>query len=182
VIVNKTHPISPSDFTPEIALVRGYQVASVVAAPLERMLEAAEDAGLNVKIASAFRSFEYQESVHAQLVAQQGDAAADAVSARAGYSEHQTGLAVDIVTPSDTACAFEQCFAGSPAGRWLAGHAWEFGFIVRYTAANEATTGYAPEPWHLRFVGRDLAEELHRTGVESLEEFFAVSGGDYPAP
>ena len=154
VIVNKTHPIAPSDFRPEIDIVRGYQVATAAADPLQRLLDASDRRGLGFKIASAFRSYDYQLHVHAATAVARGDAEADLVSARAGYSEHQTGLAVDLITPADPACDFEACFARTPGGRWLARTAWRFGFVVRYQPATTAVTGYAPEPWHLRYVGR----------------------------
>jgi D-alanyl-D-alanine carboxypeptidase len=179
VIVNKRHPISPRTFEPPITLVRGYQVASPAAAPLSRMLDAADDAGVHLKIASAFRSYGYQEGVHSHLVATIGQTAADAVSARPGYSEHQTGLAVDL-QPLDGTCALEACFAHTAADRWLVAHAWRYGFVVRYTAANRQVTGYAPEPWHFRYVGLALAQELRRTHARSLEQFFHVTGGEYP--
>ncbi len=146
---------------------------------MTRLLAAGDRRGLGLKIASAFRSFGYQASVYSATVASRGAAAADRVSARAGYSEHQTGLAVDLVTPASPACDFEPCFAHTPAGRWLARHAWRHGFVVRYRRADTATTGYDPEPWHLRYVGRALAGELRRTGVTTLEELFGVSGGGY---
>jgi D-alanyl-D-alanine carboxypeptidase len=87
---------------------------------------------------------------------------------------------VDLITPDDPACDFEACFARTPGGQWLARSAWRFGFVVRYQPATTAVTGYAPEPWHLRYAGRELAAELHRTGIATLEEFFGVPGGDYP--
>ena len=160
--------------------MRGYQVATVVVGPLTRLLAESDRAGLGFKIASAFRSRDYQAAVHAGTVAARGRAAADRVSARPGHSEHQTGLAVDLVTPADPACDLEACFADTPGGRWLAEHAWRHGFVVRYQPGTTAVTGYSPEPWHLRYVGRALAAELRRTGVVTLEEFFGVEGGDYP--
>jgi len=181
VVVNKTHPISPLHFRPRTSLVRGYRVATPAAGPLTRLLRAGDRRGLGLKIASAFRSYEYQSGVHRSLAAAQGPAAADRISARPGYSEHQTGLAVDLVTPADPGCDLEACFADTTAGRWLRRSAWKFGFIVRYLPGNEAVTGYSPEPWHLRYVGRALAAELHRQGVTTLEEFFDLGGGDYPA-
>ncbi len=101
------------------------------------------------------------------------------MSARPGYSEHETGLAVDLVTPLTPACDFEQCFATTPAGRWLAQHSWEYGFLIRYTAGNEQVTGYAPEPWHLRYVGRPLAAAMREAGVTTLEKYLDVPGGGY---
>jgi D-alanyl-D-alanine carboxypeptidase len=179
VVVNKTHPIRPLDFRPDLSIVRGYQVARPAAGPLTRLLAAGDAAGLGLKIESAFRSFAYQVHVHDQLVTTQGSSTADRVSARPGYSEHQTGLAVDLTTPAHPACDLAQCFARTPAGRWLAQRAWRFGFVVRYTAGNQAVTGYEPEPWHLRYVGRPLAAWMRATGVSTLEQVFHVSGGDY---
>jgi D-alanyl-D-alanine carboxypeptidase len=180
VVVNKRHPISPLTFEPQITLVRGYQVASSAAAPLSRMLDAADRAGVHLKIASAYRSYGYQEGVHSHLVATIGQAAADAVSARPGYSEHQTGLAVDL-QPLDGTCALQACFAHTAEDRWLVAHSWQYGFVVRYTAANREVTGYSPEPWHFRYVGTALARELRRTRTGSLEQFFGLKGGVYPA-
>ncbi|MGY2704285.1 M15 family metallopeptidase [Nocardioides sp. HB32] len=179
VIVNKSHPIHPLDYEPAITLVRGYQVATPAAGPLTALLAASDRQGLGLKIASALRSFGYQEGVYGDLVAADGREEADRVSARPGYSEHQTGLAVDLVTPASPACDFEACFASTPGGRWLARDAWRFGFVLRYGPGTAAVTGYSPEPWHLRYVGRALAAELRRTHTTTLEEFFGVAGGDY---
>ncbi|HEX6149029.1 M15 family metallopeptidase [Nocardioides sp.] len=179
VIVNKTHPIEPLDYRPEMSLVRGYQVATPAAGPLRRLLADTDRRGLGLKIASAFRSYAYQQGVYANAVAVYGERDADRLSARPGHSEHQTGLAVDLVTPASPACDFDPCFAGTPGGRWLTRAAWRYGFVVRYQPGTTAITGYSPEPWHLRYVGRALAAELRRTGVVTLEEFFGVRGGDY---
>lgn len=178
VVVNKRRPLDP-DYRPRTAVVRGYQVARIAAAPLEDLMRAADGKGLGLKIASAFRSYGYQQQVHAAAVATRGREAAELRSARPGHSEHQTGLAVDVVTPADTSCSFDPCFGEQPAGRWLERQAWRHGFIVRYLRQDTAVTGYQPEPWHLRFVGRRLAAELHRTGITTLEEYFDVPGGDY---
>lgn len=178
VVVNKRRALDPG-YRPRTAVVRGYQVARVAAAPLEDLMRAADREGLGLKIASAFRSYGYQQQVHAAAVATRGREAAELRSARPGHSEHQTGLAVDLVTPADTSCSFDPCFGEQPAGRWLERQAWRHGFIVRYLRQDTAVTGYEPEPWHLRFVGRRLAAELHRTGVTTLEEYFDVPGGDY---
>jgi D-alanyl-D-alanine carboxypeptidase len=178
VIVNKRHPISPESYRPaEISVVRGYQVASMVSRPLAHLLRASDEAGLGFKIASAYRSYQYQASVHAQVVAEQGPAAANRVSARPGLSEHQTGLAVDLITPAHPECDFRSCFASTVAGKWLRHHVADYGFIVRYTRRNEPFTGYAAEPWHIRYVGLPLAREMARDHVDSLEQFFGVSGG-----
>ncbi|WP_324645285.1 M15 family metallopeptidase [Pseudarthrobacter sp. LT1] len=94
---------------------------------------------------------------------------ADHASARAGYSEHQTGWAVDVGDGSGT-CSVTACFADQPPAVWAAANAHRFGFIVRYPAGAEAITGYAYEPWHLRYVGVEAATEIHDQGI-TLEEF-----------
>jgi D-alanyl-D-alanine carboxypeptidase len=85
-------------------------------------------------------------------------------------------LAADIA-PLSRKCDLQQCFAQTPEGQWLAANAYRYGFIIRYPADKQAVTGYEYEPWHIRFVGTQLANEMHKQGVDTLEEFFTVSGG-----
>jgi D-alanyl-D-alanine carboxypeptidase len=179
VVVNKTHPIRPLDFTPAIAIVRGYRVARSAAAPLAQLLNAGDAARLGLKIESGFRSYGYQVSIHDGAVASDGDAGADRTSARAGYSEHQTGLAVDLISLTDSRCNMQACFASTRAGRWLARNAWRYGFIVRYLPGHRHITGYSPEPWHIRFVGRPLAAAMRDAGISTLEQVFHIRGGGY---
>jgi D-alanyl-D-alanine carboxypeptidase len=181
VVVNKALPIAPADWAPaDLAVVAGYQVRPEVAAPLEQMLAAAAADGVSLPLLSAYRSYDSQVRVHADLVARVGQARAEEVSARPGHSEHQTGLAVDVGSATRPDCDFQDCFAETVEGRWVAARAGEFGFVVRYTAENRAVTGYAPEGWHLRWVGTDLVAELERRGVTTLEEAFGLPGGpDY---
>lgn len=178
-MVNKAHPIRPLDFRPVLGIVRGYQVARAAAVPLTRLLHASEAAGVGFKIASAFRSYAYQVHVHDALASSEGSVAADRVSARPGYSEHQTGLAVDLITPAHPRCDLSPCFATGQAGRWLATNAWRYGFIVRYPPGDQAITGYRAEPWHIRYVGRPLAAAMRAAGVTTLEQALHVTGGGY---
>ncbi len=99
------------------------------------------------------------------------------MSARPGFSEHQSGIAADLVG-CNGACGTLDDLAASPQGQWLAAHAWEFGWIVRYEDGRTATTGYLAEPWHVRFIGPQLAQAYHSGGWHTLEEFFGVA----PAP
>jgi len=179
VVVNKKHRIRPLDFRPDVGLVRGYQVAEQAVTPLTRLLAEADRRGLGLKIASAFRSSAYQDGVYSGIVRTRGQRAADRVSARPGHSEHQTGLAVDLVVPVLPATNFTPAFADTRAGRWLAREAWRYGFIIRYQRGSEQLTGYRAEPWHLRYVGRPLAAELRRLRYPTLEEYFSITGGDY---
>lgn len=140
----------------------------VATATVELFGAAAVD-GLPLRAVSGFRSEASQRDLHSAYVARDGLAAADRYSARPGHSEHQTGLAIDV-TSLDGTCPAEDCFAGRPEATWLAEHAHEHGFIVRYPADGEALTGYSYEPWHLRFVGVELATALHRDGL-TLDEW-----------
>jgi D-alanyl-D-alanine carboxypeptidase len=74
-------------------------------------------------------------------------------------------------------CSLDACFGTTPQGQWLAANAWRFGFLLRYPADKVDVTGYTYEPWHFRYIGVDLATEMHNTGVTTLEEFFGVPGG-----
>lgn len=181
VVVNKALPLVPADWAPtDLVVVAGYEVRPALQEPLTAMLAAAAADGVALELRSGFRSAAYQEGVHAGWAARVGQARADEVSARAGHSEHQTGLAVDVGSGSRPECDFEACFDETAEGRWVAARATEFGFVVRYTAENQAVTGYAPEGWHLRWTGTELLTELDRQGLTTLEELFGLPGGpDY---
>jgi len=138
-----------------------------------KMFRAASKDGVNLVFQSGYRSFSTQVSVYDGWVASLGQKAADLQSARPGYSEHQTGLSVDIASATG-GCTIQACFARTAEGKWLARNAWEFGWHMRYPKGKTAITGYAFEPWHWRFVGTELAAELHLTPKITLEEFFGL--------
>lgn len=187
VIVNKQRPLSPANYaptdlvTPTVPLRAAsdptMQMRQVAATALESMFAAAKTAGVPMMLSSGYRSYEYQVSLYNGYVTVQGQEDADTMSARPGYSEHQTGLAVDVA-PADGSCGVQQCFANTPAGKWVAANAYQYGFIVRYPNGKDAVTGYEYEPWHLRYVGVALATEMHKTGITTMEEFFDLP----PAP
>ena len=103
-----------------------------------------------------------------------GQAAADLTSARPGHSEHQTGLAIDISALPDQAARCEPCFGDTPQGQWLAANAWRFGFIVRYPDGQDGHHRVRVRAVALALRGRELATEMHNTGVTTLEEFFGL--------
>ncbi|WP_062519652.1 M15 family metallopeptidase [Demequina silvatica] len=180
VVVNKVRPLEPEQFAPEdlvtVTDVPGGATMREEAAAAMTALHsaaAAEDAGFT--ISTAYRSHSAQAHLYATYAAEQGTAAADRFSARAGYSEHQTGLAADIRADG---CDLEPCFADTAAGRYVAAHAWEHGFLVRYPPDSEDVTGYIYEPWHLRYVGIELAAAMRDAGVDTMEEYFGLD----PAP
>lgn len=177
VLVNKAHCLSPLNFAPsDLVSINGYLLSAKAAPDLQAMLQAAANAGLTINMTSSYRSYENQVTTYNGWVATNGSTeAADTVSARPGYSEHQTGFAVDLGTSS---CALE-CFAGTPHYTWLQQHAADYGFIQRYHAGFEGITGYNPEAWHYRYVGRETALDMKAKGIKTLEQYWNISGGTY---
>ncbi|MDM5156687.1 M15 family metallopeptidase [Bacillus sp. DX1.1] len=135
---------------------------------LETMFDAAKQQGLELTAVSGFRSYKRQQSLHNMYIKRQGQAEADSVSAIPGTSEHQTGLAMDISSKSAN-YQLEPIFGETEEGKWVAAHAHEFGFVIRYLEDKTDVTEYAYEPWHLRFVGNPYATYLHKHHL-TLEE------------
>ncbi|WP_285138518.1 M15 family metallopeptidase [Microbacterium sp. lyk4-40-TSB-66] len=181
VVVNKQRPLDPLDYRAgDLVMpqnVRALEESALRSAPasaLTELVRAASDAGAGeIGYLSAFRSYSTQQSTYAGRVDVGGVEEADRESARAGYSEHQTGLAVDIV-PCDGSCGTLDDIASSPQGAWVRDHAWEYGFITRYAEGRESVSGYLPEAWHQRYIGRELARAYHEGGYTTLEEFFGL--------
>ena len=120
---------------------------------------------------SGFRSYGTQAQLYQSYVNREGQAAADRYSARPGYSEHQTGLAFDVIGTNGHLVEDES------AAQWLLDHAADYGFVVRYLKGKESVTGYMHEEWHLRYVGKE-AKEIAASGL-TLEEYYGFDGGDY---
>lgn len=172
-LVNKYHPL-PADYVPELELLppgytasQGARLRPEACAAFLQMADAAAEEGLRLYSASPYRSYAAQERVYQRYAAQQGAEAADTYSARAGFSEHQTGLALDINVASLSA-RFEE----TAEYAWLSAHSWEYGFILRFPQGKEDLTGYLFEPWHYRYVGPETARLCYEQGW-TLEEFWA---------
>jgi D-alanyl-D-alanine carboxypeptidase len=177
VVVNKRRPLSPATYKPahltHIAKVPGgstHVLRKDAAAALTAMYVAAKAANRSFGITSAYRSYSTQRSLFASYASTYGTASAERFSARAGYSEHQTGLATDIYYSQS--CRLKACFGTEASGKWVAKNAYKFGFIVRYPEGKESVTGYKYEPWHLRYVGVELATAMHNAKITTLEEYF----------
>lgn len=189
VVVNKQRPLNPKDYVPQNLRVPSVplrlssvspemHLTSDAAGALEKLFAGAQSAGYKLRLSSGYRPYSEQQALFNQYVAQQGMLAAEKESAHPGFSEHQTGLAADV-SPADGRCVVQQCFAKTPEGIWLAANAGSYGFIIRYQEGKEAITGYEFEPWHVRYVGINLAVELHKTN-QTLEEFFGLpAASDY---
>ncbi|MEA4944210.1 MAG: M15 family metallopeptidase [Propionicimonas sp.] len=170
LLVNAEHPLPEGFATPELVPLvdkvpvahNGVAVAEQVEKPLLALFAAARKAGLkNLYVISGYRSAQEQQELW--------DASTDRSYVQpAGHSEHQTGLAVDL---GDLKVG-NKGFAASKAGRWLAKNAWKHGFILRYPAGKEEITGISYEPWHFRYVGKEVAKACHDQGL-TLEEYVA---------
>ncbi|WP_442601554.1 M15 family metallopeptidase [Paenibacillus sp. KN14-4R] len=137
---------------------------------LERLFAGAAKDNIKLVGISAYRSYATQKVVFANNVKTQGEQKAAQFSARPGQSEHQTGLAIDVSSAS-AKFQIEQSFIDTNEGKWLAQHAHEYGFVIRFLQGKEQITGYAYEPWHIRFVGIDAAKDIFAKGI-TLEEYF----------
>ena len=167
MVVNKKHKL-PADYNPGENPIAGEKV--------RELIQKMQDLGFSISNQySGFRSYDYQTQLYQNYVNKDGKEAADTYSARPGYSEHQTGLAFDILNGSGSLLGENP--QDEKAIEWLHSHAHEYGFIVRFLEGKEAITGYQAEAWHLRYVG-DIAEKIY-TSKQTLEEYFGVEGGNY---
>ncbi|MGQ7786727.1 M15 family metallopeptidase [Nesterenkonia sp. K-15-9-6] len=178
VLVNRLNPLDPLDHQPDdltTPQVRssydGMLLREQAADALADLFSASDAEGLLMTLTSAYRSYGYQQQLYDGRAAELGVAGADEYTARPGHSEHQTGLAADVIAYDNPTCGMGACFGDTAEGIWLAENAHRFGFIIRYQEGTEDITGYAYEPWHLRYVGEETAEAVFEAGV-TLEEYW----------
>lgn len=165
LIVNKKYSL-PSTYNPGIN--------STAQKALNAMVADAKKQKVYLSTVSSYRSYWYQNTLYNNYVKKHGKAKADRFSARPGYSEHQTGLAFDFGGTNQKHW-FEESFASTKEGKWLASNAHKYGFHLRYQKGKESVTGYMYEPWHFRYLGQDMATKVKTSG-KTLEEYFNVSG------
>lgn len=174
LIVNKTYkltkdwkPVNPYKTVPSDGFDRN---------PLDKdayeawklMKSDAASLGLNLWAQSGYRSYDYQNDLYNGYIKRNGKKAADTFSARPGASEHQTGLAFDLNTISNS-------FKDTAEGKWVAKNAYIYGYILRYPEGKTNETGYIYEPWHIRYVGKELAKELYNNGNWiTMESYFGI--------
>ena len=167
IVVNKKHKL-PANYNPGENPIAGEKIRDLI----HKM----QELGFNISNQySGFRSYDYQTKLYQNYVNKDGKEAADTYSARPGYSEHQTGLAFDIL--NEAGGLLGENPQDEKAAKWLHSHAHEYGFIVRFQEGKEAITGYQAEAWHLRYVG-DIAETIYTSNL-TLEEYLGVEGGNY---
>lgn len=177
VLINKQHTI-PEDYQFTLGTLKGsMRCDERIIDPLTQMFAAAKEDGVNLIVCSPYRDMQRQEYLFERKIKnylRTGMSYIDAYKAASitvtlpGASEHQVGLAVDIIC--DTYTALDENFGETSAGIWLKEHSWEYGFILRYPAGKESITGIQYEPWHFRYVGRDAASVITSEGI-TLEEF-----------
>lgn len=184
VLVNRLNPLDPLDYAPQDLVAvplrstrEEMMLREEASGALVELFEAAESEGRDLTVTSTYRSFEYQQHLFDTRVAEFGTAAAEEYTARPGHSEHQTGLAADVIAHDHPWCGLGSCFGDTEEGLWVAENAHRFGFVIRYQEGTEEITGFAPEPWHLRYVGVETAQEVHSEDIP-LEEYW----DEPPAP
>lgn len=184
LLVNKTHSLPdgyvPSELvSPKVSAVNSTKTKMTpeAAAALEALFTKAKHDNIKLTAISGYRSYERQKAIFTSNTSKYGSAAAaNQFSARPGQSEHQTGLAMDVSSPSVN-FALTQAFAETREGQWLKENAPHFGFIIRYPKNKEAITGYQYEPWHIRYVGKSTSLEIAARNI-TLEEYLAAPASD----
>lgn len=180
VLVNKEWNL-PSDYVPKDLVVPNVafsfsenlpkkQMRKEAAAALEELFGQAKKDGINLLAASGYRSYNTQKSIFQSNAKLYGEKEANKTSAYPGQSEHQTGLAMDL-TCAAVGYQLTESFGETAEGKWLKEHASEYGFIIRYAKSKEEITGYSYEPWHIRYVGKEVAREIDSQGL-AYEEYY----------
>lgn len=159
LIANKSYAL-PATYNP------GGLTNDTYSAFLELVAGAAND-GLNIYNSSGFRSYDYQSQIYNNYVEIYGQESADTFSARPGYSEHQTGMAIDCNIIDDT-------FIGTPEANWLEEHCTEYGFIIRYPQGKQDVTGYKYEPWHIRYIGKENASAFKDAANAACDRYYTL--------
>ena len=178
ILVNKTHGLDdsyePADLksvsqTADDRAARYQNLRAEAADAFDQLTQEASEEGLTIVLTTGYRPYSYQKQLYDTYLKSNGNTWTEHYSAEPGHSEHQTGLAADVSSPSaDYELKAE--FADTAEGKWLAQNAHRFGFIIRYPDGREDITGYKYEPWHIRYVGIDYATEIYNRNL-TLEEF-----------
>ena len=170
LIVNKYHQL-PADYVPAglDTLPSGKPATKATCAAYKAMADDARKAGLSLYAASAYRSYDLQNRLYTGYIKQEGGdkAKVDTYSARPGHSEHQTGRAIDLCGSFGSLSDF----INTPEGPWVNENCYKYGFIIRYQQDIVSLTGYKYEPWHITYVGTEVAQAMHDLNIRCLEEY-----------
>lgn len=170
VLVNKYNYLE-SDYIPNnlVAINNLTKMVKVAAESFNNMINCAKKEGYTIVGISGYRSYSYQDNLYKKYAKVDGIEQADTYSARAGYSEHQTGLAIDVSNVTLPYTSFEQ----TKEFEWMKENAHSFGFILRYPKTKEKITGYMYEAWHYRYVGKDIASYIKKHNI-TFDEYYAM--------
>lgn len=178
-LVTREHGVGETYVPPDLVTLPAessigvQQMRQEAAGALLQLLDAARAEGLRLVAVSGYRSYQDQAATLQREIRNFGEAQARRQVAAPGHSEHQLGLAVDVTTARNPDLA--EAFGNEPEGRWLAANAARFGFVISYPAGKEAITGYIYEPWHIRYVGTAIAQQVIASGL-TLTEFLPARG------
>ncbi len=176
ILVNRKNSL-PKNFEPVLATIpekyavsSGYRATANTVNAFEKLADTmVKETGLRIFVTSSYRSYDYQSQLYNGYVAKHGQKEADRFSAKPGHSEHQTGLALDLIAEGGTMMTFGE----TPQSKWVSQNAHRFGFIIRYLEGKEDITGYMAEPWHLRYIGMETATKIYNLGL-SYEEYLEL--------
>ncbi len=169
LLVNKYNKL-PDNFVPKdlVKLESGYYVTSNTKTAFEKMQDDAREQGYNIGVTSAYRSINSQKYLYNNYLTEDTQEVVDTYSSRPGYSEHHTGEAIDLIGSSASMEEFEK----TKESKWVDENAYKYGFVVRYKKGYEKITGYEYEPWHIRYVGVQIATEMKDKNINTLEEYY----------
>ena len=168
--------------TSAAGLTSGYYVRTIMISDLKAMASAARAAGARLAVQSAYRSYSNQKATFDYWVRVDGYATAIKESARAGHSEHQLGTTLDFRSYSGGAPWDHSDWATTKAGAWLKANAWKYGFIMSYPKGKSSVTCYAYEPWHYRYVGKEVAAKVRASGLTLREYLWKQQTTPAPTP
>lgn len=169
IIVNKYYKV-PGDYRPpDLINVDGHLMRQETAEAYKKMKADAAAEGKNFYVVSAYRSVEYQSNLYNSYLAEDSKENVDRYSARAGFSEHHTGMALDLFGTKPGLREFEN----TPEYPWVRDNCYKYGFIIRYWEETEDITGYEAEPWHIRYVGTDVSTRMKEENIKTFEEYHA---------
>ena len=168
IIVNKFYKVPDGYKPPDLVKADGFLMRKDTADAYLKMRKDAESQGFKIRAVSAYRTVEYQRGLYNRYLGEDSQANVDRYSARAGYSEHHTGMAIDLFGSVDGLRNFEN----TPEYPWVRDNCYKYGFIIRYQADIEDITGYEDEPWHIRYVGPEVSTDMKNKGIKSYEEYY----------
>lgn len=169
IIVNKYYKVPDGYSPPDLVNVDGQKMRKEAADAFVKMRNDASREKLRIRAVSGYRTVSYQRGLYNRYLSSDSQENVDRYSARPGYSEHHTGLAVDVFGSVDGLRQFEN----TPEFPWVRDNCYKYGFIIRYFEETEDITGYESEPWHLRYVGVGVSTDMKEKGINSFEEYHA---------